>query len=130
MEKGKGKASYLFDLDKHKSDAGFDKKAMLVIDGEYYGSPTRFINHSCDPNCGVYTVSYNKNDPYRYNLAFFAQEDILKGTELCFDYLEEGDREDDEDIEDEEDEPTSSQHVVEKLPCYCGSKNCRGYLWG
>jgi histone-lysine N-methyltransferase SUV39H len=103
-------------MDKHGDEDLFDRQQMLVIDGEFFGGPTRFMNHSCEPNCGVYVVKYNKNDMYRYNLAFFAVEDIPKGQELTFDYKE---NDIDADFIPDED----------SIPCKCGASCCRGYLW-
>ncbi|KAL8897930.1 MAG: hypothetical protein Q9192_002333, partial [Flavoplaca navasiana] len=63
-----------------------------VCDGMYVGSPTRFMNHSCDPNCRLFTVSYNHADTNLYELAFFTLEEIPAGMELTFDYKDEDDR--------------------------------------
>ena len=88
------------------------------------GGPTRFINHSCDPNCRLFSVSYNKNDYMVYDLAFFALYDIRAGEELTFDYLDPDDggeagQASMEGVEDGKDAPD----------CHCGAKNCRGKLW-
>src|ERR1700761_5769690 len=83
----KEKQSYLYSLDKFVGDAdGLTTETCYVVDGQYMGGPTRFINHSCEPNCRQYTVSCDKNDPRIYDIAFFATENIRKGTELTFDY--------------------------------------------
>ncbi|KAL8737095.1 MAG: hypothetical protein Q9181_002015, partial [Wetmoreana brouardii] len=63
-----------------------------VCDGMFVGGPTRFMNHSCDPNCRLFTVSYNHGDMDLYDLAFFTLEEIPAGTELTFDYKDEDDR--------------------------------------
>ena len=90
------------------------------------GSPTRFINHSCEPNCGMYTVSYNHNDRNIYELAFFAREAIPRGTELTFDYL------DDEDtitMTDEMADEVERAKGYRPTRCFCGSKDCRRYFF-
>jgi histone-lysine N-methyltransferase SUV39H len=122
------KASYLFDLDKWVLGNPELEQQMLVVDGEKMGGITRFMNHSCDPNCGVYAVSYNKHDYLRYNTAFFALEDIPAGTELTFDYLGGGEPDSQEEADDN---PLASQGSTTKtrLPCHCGASNCRGFLW-
>lgn len=131
---GTGKASYLFWLDKHmveKDEEGLHQSDCYVADGEAMGGPTRFINHSCDPNCRLFTVSYNKYDQRIYDLAFFALHDIPAGEELTFDYM---------DAEPDEDEEQAAQNQrerskelesrgKERVACYCGAENCRGYMW-
>ncbi|KAL2818272.1 hypothetical protein BJX63DRAFT_383848 [Aspergillus granulosus] len=102
--------SYLFSLDFLVNDDD-----IYVVDGRNFGGATRFINHSCNPNCKMFTVSRNHGDEYLYDLAFFAVKDIQPGTEFTFDY---------------------NPHMkrVDKLepgavPCLCGEPNCRGQLW-
>ena len=120
---GKGKASYLYSLDKNELDENDESiDDCYVVDGEFLGGPTRFMNHSCDPNCGLYTVSLNKHDTRIYELAFFATTDIPANEELTFDYMEkEDDDEDEKNIKDED--------VEDGIPCYCESTNCRRWLW-
>lgn len=128
------RASYLFWLDKHKVEddqPGLHAEDCYVADGETMGGPTRFINHSCDPNVRLFTVSYNKFDYKIYDLAFFALDDIPAGEELTFDYV---------DPEPDEHEAVAAENQKKKheqmeregrkkVPCLCGSENCRGFLW-
>lgn len=72
---------YLMDLDKWTEEDG---AAQYVCDGMHVSGPTRFINHSCDPNCAIYTVSYNHADINIYEIAFFATQAIPRGTGMCF----------------------------------------------
>ena len=90
-----------------------------MIDGEFKGGVTRFINHSCDPNLAIFAVSFYRGNPKIYELAFFALEDIPAFTELTFDYREEQDGQDDE-------ESSPSNGIAR---CLCGAKNCRQWLW-
>ncbi|KAE9981449.1 hypothetical protein EG328_011600 [Venturia inaequalis] len=118
----KGKDSYLFTLDKFLADLEDLAQEPYVIDGEFVGGPSRFINHSCDPNCAVYAVCKDKNNLYQYDLAFFALRHIRPGEELTFDYLAlSGELE-------EEENPSSSQKDP-PIKCLCNSKNCRKILW-
>ena len=97
-----------------------------VCDGMYMGGPTRFMNHSCDPNCRLFTVSFNHSDPHLYELAFFALEEIPAGTELTFDYKDEDDRSVityEQALEVEERDGYMPQR------CLCGSKQCKGYFF-
>lgn len=115
----KSKASYLYSLDKFAESEGLAQEDLYVVDGEYMGGPTKFINHSCEPNCRQYTVSYNKHDPRVYDIAFFARRDIPALEELTFDYLDR-DEEDGEEME----EPGEGA-----IPCLCGAERCRKWLW-
>jgi len=113
----KAKASYLYSLDKFVESEGLAEEDIYVVDGEFMGGPTKFINHSCEPNCRQYTVSYNKHDCRIYDIAFFACQDIPKGTELTFNYL-------DKDEGEPMDAPGEGA-----IPCLCGAAKCRKWLW-
>jgi len=76
----KGKTFYLFTPENFQATI----ERMYEIDREYVGGPTRFMNHSCEPNCAVHAVSYNKHNSYLYDLAFFALRYIAPGEELTF----------------------------------------------
>ncbi|KAF2722771.1 SET domain-containing protein [Polychaeton citri CBS 116435] len=126
---GKDKASYLYALDKFiGDDPGLDENTCHVVDGEYMGNVTRFMNHSCEPNCRQYTVSLNKNDIWVYNVAFFAYRDIAMGEELTFDYLDQDEQEEDEVLRMRQEEALDPNNN-EKKSCNCGASKCRGYLW-
>lgn len=89
---------------------------MNVVDGRKFGSATRFMNHSCNPNCKIVPVSTkNHDDRLIYSLAFFAQRAIPPGTELTFDYNVGAEM------------PTKID--PDAVPCLCGESNCRGQLW-
>lgn len=79
--------------------------AGLVIDAGRKSNHARFINHSCSPNCE--TQKWRARGEPR--IGIFARENIRAGTELTFDY-----------------------HLDslgnEKKRCFCGSKNCSGFL--
>ena len=123
-ENNLGKDSYLYSLDKFKDNpnAPIPDDEVFVVDGEHMGGPTRFVNHSCDPNLRQFTVSLTRGDPKVYELAFFALEDIPAYQELTFDYKGSEEACSDE----EEDEQLESRAVIE---CKCGAANCRGVLW-
>ena len=126
---GKDKASYLYCLDKFVGDEPeLTADTCYIVDGQHMGSVTRFINHCCEPNCRQYTVSYNKHDLRIYELAFFAYEDIPKGTELTFDYMDK-DEEEEEDVLWKREAAANDPENHDKKPCNCGAKKCRGYLW-
>ncbi|KAI4195829.1 MAG: hypothetical protein LQ350_006975, partial [Teloschistes chrysophthalmus] len=97
-----------------------------VCDGMHVGGPTRFMNHSCDPNCRLFTASYNHSDPNLYDLAFFALEEIPAGTELTFDYKDEDDR---SIITDAEAREVQARDGYMPQPCLCKAENCRRYFF-
>ena len=107
-----GEPSYLFSLD------WFNEKGNTVfyqIDGANFGTPMRFVNHSCNANCAVFSVMLKEYDQSIYGLAVFALKDIPATTELTLDYAPL--------IEEEED------LFTDRVICQCGEKNCRGWLW-
>mgnify|MGYP002624098406 CR=1 FL=1 len=60
-----------------------------------------FLNHSCEPNCGV-----------RGEITFVAMRDIAPGEELTIDYAM---------IDDD---------AEERMECRCGTPSCRGVITG
>ena len=114
-EEARGDApSYIYDLD------WFGNADPYHIDSLNFGTPTRFCNHSCDPNCRTFTVMQNRNDKKVYFLAFFASRDIPAGTELTIDYNPQ--------LAGKKRKPPKpgENHV---LRCQCGAKKCRMRLW-
>ncbi len=78
-----------------------------VIDALYGGNSSRWINHSCDPNCEA--------DEDNERIFIKAIRNIRAGEELNYDYgliI---------------DEPYTKKLKAE-YPCWCGAKNCRGTL--
>ena len=78
-----------------------------VIDALYGGNSSRWINHSCDPNC----EADEEND----RIFIKALSNIKAGEELNYDYgliI---------------DEPYTKKLKAE-YPCWCGARNCRGTL--
>lgn len=82
--------------------------------------PTRFINHSCDPNLRIFARVGDHADKHLHDLALFAIRDIQTGEELTFDYVDGVSQ----GVDGERDE-----HTNEMARCLCGSSNCRGFLW-
>lgn len=73
--------TYLFDLDYNSKDNPY------TVDAAKYGNISHFINHSCDPNLGVYAVWINCSDPNLPRLALFALREIERYEEVTFDYM-------------------------------------------
>jgi len=82
-----------------------DKK--IVIDAGVGGGPSRFINHSCDPNCEVWVDSGR--------VFIGAKRAIQPGEELNYDY----------NIGRSPEDPPN---VEEIFACRCGSPKCRGSM--
>lgn len=82
-----------------------DKKH--VIDALYGGNSSRWINHSCKPNC--------QPDEEDGRVFITAIRDIKIGEELSYDYGLVIDA------------PLTKKLKAE-YPCWCGAKNCRGTL--
>ena len=76
-----------------------------LIDATDKGNASRFINHSCDPNCEIQKWATGGT----YSVGIFAVRDILPGEELTFDYQFE-------------------RIGNASTPCFCGSPNCRHIL--
>lgn len=78
----------------------------MVVDANYGGNSSRFINHSCSPNCEPFEDEDER-------LWFETKKDIKKGEELTWDY---------QLVIEEKYTP-----AIKKLyQCFCGSKKCRG----
>ncbi|KAH8593378.1 hypothetical protein B0O99DRAFT_627018 [Bisporella sp. PMI_857] len=116
---------YLFALDKFSDPDSMDPRLAgppLEVDGEFMSGPTRFINHSCEPNLRIFARVGDHADKHIHDLAFFAIHDIEPGTELTFDYVDGGDA-------DLVRDSKNVHKVKDMTKCLCGSKKCRGYLW-
>ncbi|XP_073705573.1 histone-lysine N-methyltransferase 2C [Garra rufa] len=77
-----------------------------VIDATRSGSPARYINHSCLPNCVAEVVTFERG----HKIIITAARRIERGEELCYDYKL---------------TPVADQS---KIPCHCGAANCRKWL--
>ncbi len=78
-----------------------------VIDAKHGGNSSRWINHSCKPNCEA--------DEVEGRVFIKALRNIPAGDELFYDYgliI---------------DAPYTKKLLAE-YPCWCGAKNCRGTL--
>lgn len=116
---------YLFALDKFTDPDSLDARLRgppLEVDGEFQSGPTRFINHSCEPNLRIFARVGDHADKHIHDLALFAIRDIPRGEELTFDYVDGVMTGDLAGMEEQE------AHG-EMAKCLCGSRKCRGYLW-
>ncbi len=120
----KRKDIYLFALDKFSDPESLDPRLAapaLEVDGEFMSGPTRFVNHSCDPNMRIFERVGDHADKHLYDLALFAIQDIPAGEELTFDYVDGL-----VDMDDDAHDPSKKKDMTK---CLCGTKRCRGFLW-
>ena len=78
-----------------------------VIDALYGGNASKWINHSCRPNCVP--------DEDRGRIFMSTRRPVFKGEELTFDYGLVSD------------EPMS-EPLKARYACRCGSRKCRGTM--
>ena len=85
----------------------FHVDAKHVIDAKVGGNSSRWINHSCKPNCEA--------DEHKGRVFIKALRNIEAGEELFYDYGL---------IIDAKYTPK----LLAEYPCWCGAKKCRGTL--
>jgi SET domain-containing protein len=78
-----------------------------VIDALHGGNASKWINHSCRPNCVP--------DEDRGRIFILTRRPVFKGEELTFDYGLVSD------------EPMT-EALKARYACRCGSKKCRGTM--
>ncbi|TFK64560.1 SET domain-containing protein [Pluteus cervinus] len=117
--------TYLFDLDFHHLKSGNPNwTTKYVVDAYHAGNFTRFLNHSCDPNCSLYPCYVNEANIDKPHLAIFALRDIEPFEEICFSYW--GNPNDlDGDNDGDEENPLDIVHSR----CKCGASNCTGRVF-
>ena len=86
----------------------FRLNESVVIDGARGGNESRFINHSCAPNCEAYS--------FDDRLFIYAMVDITRGDELTFDYK----------LAPPDGRPAEAG--ADELTCLCGAEKCRGTM--
>jgi SET domain-containing protein len=78
-----------------------------VIDATRKGGLSRFVNHSCNPNCE--TQKWIVRGVLK--IGIFTKKAIRQGEELTFDY-------------------NFERYGMEAQPCYCGESNCKSIIGG
>jgi hypothetical protein len=79
-----------------------DPGRVLEPDG-----PFRYVNHSCDPNCEIFSWDEVDGDITPDRIWLTALRVVQPGEELTIDYAWEAEA---------------------AIPCGCGSENCRGWI--
>jgi uncharacterized protein len=100
--------------DKYGNDEGthtflFLLEDQIVIDANFGGNSSRWINHSCDPNCDAFEE--------KGRMYIDAIKNIKAGEELTYDYNL---------IVEERYTPALKRMYA----CACGSRKCRGHILG
>ncbi|CAF3631709.1 unnamed protein product [Adineta steineri] len=88
-----------------------ENHSCFILDAKYYGSISRFYNHSCKPNIHIQNVFINSHDPQFPVIALFACRNIRAGEEICWDY-----------------NYTVGCMSGVRIDCQCQASNCRGRL--
>ena len=94
----------------HPYDPNFYVMALsggYYLDARVYANQSRFINHSCAPNCILMSV----NVKGRIRNGIYSLRDIKAGEFLCYDYH-------------------FDTKQGERFACRCGAPNCRGTMQG
>jgi SET domain-containing protein len=78
-----------------------------VIDAAYGGNESRFVNHSCDPNCETLIE--------RGRIWIESIKPIPAGTEITYDYMY-------------DDDPKYTAKDYRFYECHCGAEKCRGTI--
>lgn len=115
--------TYLFDLDFNSSDNPY------TIDAATYGNVSHFINHSCEPNLGVWAVWVNCLDPNLPKLALFALREIEKNEQLTFDYMTSNSSSKPSTPEKLNSSLSKSENTAKRSLCKCNANSCRRYLF-
>ncbi|KAI0085131.1 hypothetical protein BDY19DRAFT_1076687 [Irpex rosettiformis] len=94
-----GSRTYLFDIDFwHLKKGKEDWEVKYCVDAFHAGNFTRYLNHSCEPNCLLVPVYINEPDLEKPMLAIFTSKDVYVHQELCFSYFGPPDGEQEEDV--------------------------------
>ncbi|KAH7674912.1 Histone-lysine N-methyltransferase protein [Dioscorea alata] len=96
----------LWDM-KRRGDQNFymcEIRKDFTIDATFKGNASRFLNHSCDPNCKLEKWQVDGET----RVGVFASRSIKPGEPLTYDYR--------------------FVHFGSMVKCFCGASNCQGFL--
>ncbi|KAF7368935.1 hypothetical protein MVEN_00219700 [Mycena venus] len=99
-----------------------------TVDAYHAGNFTRFLNHSCEPNCKVQPCYIDEPDIMKSLVTLFASKDIAAGEELSFSY--DGYDPDKADNDDEDEDNLQGSNSMTKNKCFCKAARCRGFMFG
>ncbi|KAM5531648.1 hypothetical protein V8D89_014700 [Ganoderma adspersum] len=110
--------TYLFDLDFYHITKGNENASTYTVDAYHAGNFTRYLNHSCDPNCAIVPGYINESNIDKPLLTMFTLRDVEPYEELCFDY---------NGVDADRVDPEKAGAVY--VDCQCGTAKCKGYVW-
>jgi len=118
--------TYLFDIDcYYLRQENPDWEVSYVVDAYHAGNFTRFLNHSCEPNCMITHCYINDGDVEKPLLTVFTQEDVEAWGELCFSY----NGAPDEDVTVAAVSATQPGNGAVYVQCRCGAPSCKGIMF-
>ncbi|GMT22911.1 hypothetical protein PFISCL1PPCAC_14208, partial [Pristionchus fissidentatus] len=108
---GKEAQAYDFEMSSGRIVKG-EEEEPLIIKAYGKGNETRYISHSCEPNCRIHMVVLDRAASWYHHPCFLASRKIFAGEELSFDYF--GDKRND------------LKKCLAYFPhCLCQSAKCR-----
>ncbi|PBK71342.1 SET domain-containing protein [Armillaria solidipes] len=117
--------TYLFDLDFNHIE-GIDDAHKYSVDAYHAGNFTRYLNHSCSPNCTLAACYINEANLHKPLLAIFTCTDVLAGEELTFSYCG---AVTEKTIADTAKKVKAGKVSDVHTPCHCGAALCNGWLF-
>lgn len=102
-----------------------EQSSVFVVDAFHVGNFTRFLNHSCQPNCALVPVHINEPHLYKPFLCFFTEHAVQAGEELTFSYCGTIGEKELKDMRDE----NNQQNGRLQIQCRCGAEKCVGRLF-
>ncbi|KAK0473376.1 hypothetical protein IW261DRAFT_1504040 [Armillaria novae-zelandiae] len=117
--------TYLFDMDFNHIE-GIDDALKYSVDAYHAGNFTRYLNHSCAPNCTLAACYINDANLHKPLLSIFTCTDVSAGEELTFSYCGA--------VTEETVAETTKKVKAGKVsdvhtPCHCGAALCNGWLF-
>jgi uncharacterized protein len=109
LSSAEARTRYDHTVDPHPATYLFSIDDETMIDGLVGGNDTRFINHSCEPNCRAVCEAGR--------MYIHAARDIPIGCELLLDY-------------NLRFSGTMTNEARERMACACGAPSCRGTMLG
>ncbi|GAA5861227.1 hypothetical protein JCM1840_003122 [Sporobolomyces johnsonii] len=112
-----------------------DYDGFEVIDAGQRGNSSRFINHSCGPNCHV--VRWRLAGVEEYQMGIFALRDIAVGEELSYNYgwqnfvdlqKQKSSSSSSKPDDNANADAAAASSDLARQRCFCGSPVCSGYL--
>ncbi|KAF8326518.1 uncharacterized protein EI90DRAFT_3146450 [Cantharellus anzutake] len=105
------------------SSSGTRVNSEYTVDAFYVGNHTRYLNHSCSPNCFPVPVFIQESDLVKPLICLFTIQEVHPHEELTFSYFGEATR-----ALQSGDEDQRSGRVFVK--CECGADQCIGIMFG